>query len=96
MWCVSHLFLQAYEEVLSLMKGNHPATRYFLGTCQLDWGMAAPNLCASILLSRTNARPTVEVSTLMLASRTLMLHSRLTQIILMQAPREDFLKDGEC
>lgn len=27
-----------YEEVLRLMRGNHPATRYYLGTCQLDYG----------------------------------------------------------
>lgn len=32
--------IEQYQAVLSLMSGNHPATQYYLGTCQLDYGDA--------------------------------------------------------
>mmetsp|Transcript_63644 Transcript_63644/g.109308 ORF Transcript_63644/g.109308 Transcript_63644/m.109308 type:complete len:714 (+) Transcript_63644:24-2165(+) len=30
--------IKSYRTVLTLMRDNHPATQFYLGTCQLDWG----------------------------------------------------------
>lgn len=33
--------IEQYEVVLGLMRGQHPATQFYLGTCQLDYGDTA-------------------------------------------------------